>query len=110
MSERYINGGNSMSYEKMMKRTNGHRHDRDFQPMLFSMSGENIESLASISRRLAESYNVRVRQLADEEFTQVSSELATEDDAVKYCRDNDLDNKYKWVRIYNDKGQHVSGW
>ena len=32
-----------MSYEKMMKRTNGHRHDNDCQPILFAMQGEHIE-------------------------------------------------------------------
>lgn len=99
-----------MSYDKMMKRTNSHRHDRDYQPMLFSMSGTNIESLASISRRCAESFNVRVRQHLNEDFVQISKEFDTEDEAVIYCQDNDLDNKYKQVRIYNDKGLHVSGW
>lgn len=63
-----------MSYRKMMKRTNGHRHD------------------------------------INDEFVQISKEFPTEDDAVQYCRDNDLDNKYKWVRIYTDKGLQISGW
>ncbi len=39
----------NMSYEKMLKRTNGHNHDKDYQPMLFAMEGEHIESLNSIA-------------------------------------------------------------
>ena len=50
-----------MSYRKMMKRTNGHRYDRDYQPILFAMSGEHIESEFSIAQRTAKSFNVRVR-------------------------------------------------
>lgn len=99
-----------MSYEKMMKRTNGHNHDKDYQPMLFAMEGEHIESLKSIAERTAKSFNIRVRNDISEDFIQISKEYPTEDDAVQYCIDNDLDNKYKWVRIYTDKGLHISGW
>ena len=38
----------NMSYEKMMKRTNGHNHDKDYQPMLFAMEGEHIERCLSL--------------------------------------------------------------
>jgi hypothetical protein len=99
-----------MSYEKMMRRTNSHHHDRDYQPMLFAMDGHHIESASSIAERTAESYNVRVRNDTNEEFVQISKEFNTEDEAIQYCIDNDLDNKYKWVRIYTDKGMHLSGW
>lgn len=94
----------------MMKRTNGHRHDRDYQPVLMSLSGEHIESLSSIAQRTASTYNVRVRDRADEDFVQISEEFLTEDAAVTYCKENDLDNKNVWVRIYSDKGLHISGW
>lgn len=99
-----------MSYEKMMRRSSGHRHDKDYQPIIMSLSGTNIESLASMSRRTANTYNVRVRNNINEEFVQISREFSTEDEAVQYCIDEDLDNKYVWVRIYNDKGLRVSGW
>lgn len=101
-----------MSYKKMMKRTNGHHHDKDYQPVLAMpmREGERIESLASMAERTAETFNVRVRNNINEKFVQISEEFSTEDDAVQYCRDNDLDNKYKWVRIYTDKGLHISGW
>ena len=74
------------------------------------MQGEHIESLNSIAERTAKSFNVRVRNDISEDFIQISKEFPTEDDAVQYCIDNDLDNKYKWVRIYTDKGLHISGW
>lgn len=99
-----------MSYEKMMKRTNGHKHDKDCQPILFAMQGEHIKSLASIAERTAESCNVRVRNDINEDFIQISKEFQTEDEAIQYCIDNDLDNKYKWIRIYSDKGLRISGW
>lgn len=100
-----------MSYEKMMRRTNGHRHDKDYQPILTAFSQEhNVESLKSMAERTAESYHVRVRNTINDEFLKISDDFETEDDAVQYCIDNDLDNKYKWVRIYTDKGLHLSGW
>ena len=99
-----------MSYRKMMKRTHGHNHDRDYQPILFAVSGEHIESEFSIAQRTAKSFNVRVRNDINDEFVQISEEFPTEDDAVQYCIDNDLDNKYKCVRIYTDKGLQISGW
>lgn len=99
-----------MSYEKMMRRTNGHRHDKDYQPIIASLSGEHIESLKSRADRTAESYHVRVRNTINEEFVKISKDFETEDDAVQYCIENELDNKYKWVRIYTDKGLHLSGW
>lgn len=80
------------------------------QPILFAMQGEHIESLASIAKRTAESCNVRVRNDINEDFIQISKEFQTEDEAIQYCIDNDLDNKYKWIRIYSDKGLHISGW
>lgn len=99
-----------MSYNKMMRRTNGHRHDNDLQPMLFAMEGKNIESGASLAERTAESFNIRVRNSINEKFVQIADGFSTEDDAIQYCIDNDLDSKYCWVRIYSDKGLHVSGW
>lgn len=53
---------------------------------------------------------MRVRNHIHEEFIQISSDFPTEDDAVQYSRDNDLDSQYGWVRIYTDKGMHLSGW
>ena len=67
-----------MSYEKMLKRTNGHNHDKDYQPMLFAMEGEHIESLNSIAERTAKSFNVRVRNDISEDFIQISKEFPTE--------------------------------
>ena len=99
-----------MSYEKVMKRTNGHRHDNDCQPILFAMDGKNIESMTSLAERTALLFNVRVRNSTNEDFIQISEDFLSEDEAVQYCRDNDLENKYKWVRIYTDKGLHISGW
>lgn len=101
-----------MSYDKMMRRTKGHRHDKDYQP-IFGMpfkENEHVESYASIAERTAESFHVRVRNSINEKFVKISEDFSTEDDAVQYCIDNDLDNKYSWVRIYTDKGLHVSGW
>ena len=101
-----------MSYDKMMKRTNGHRHDKDYQPV-FGMSfeeNEHVESHVSIAERTAESYHVRVRNSVNEEFIKMSEDFPNEDDAVQYCIDNDLDNKFSRVRIYTDKGLHLSGW
>ena len=60
-------------------------------------------------KRTAESCNVRVRNDINEDFIQISKEFQTEDEAIQYCIDNDLDNKYKWIRIYSDKGLHISG-
>jgi len=40
-----------MSYDKMMKRTNGHHHDKDYQPMLFAMNESHIESKNSLQKR-----------------------------------------------------------
>ena len=101
-----------MSYNKMMKRLNGHRHDKDFQPILSMPFKENehVESYHSIAERTAESYHVRVRNDIDEEFKIISNDFKTENEAVDFCRENDLDNIYTWVRIYTDKGMHVSGW
>lgn len=99
-----------MSYEKMMKRTKGHHHDKDYQPMLFSMNGNHIESRKSIAERTADTFHVRVRNHSHEEFVRISHDFLTEDDAVQYCMDNDLDRQYGWVRIYTDKGIHLSGW
>lgn len=101
-----------MSYNKMMKRANGHRHDKDYQPVLGMPLRENehVESCVSIAKRTAESFLIRVRSSINEKFRKVSDDFQTEDDAVQYCMDNNLDNKYLWVRIYTDKGLHVSGW
>lgn len=71
---------------------------------------KHIESGISIAQRTAKSFNVRVRNDINDKFVQISEEFPTEDDAVQYCRDNNLDNKYKWVRIYTDKGLKISGW
>lgn len=101
-----------MSYNKMMERAKGHRHDKDYQPVLVVPFKENehVESLASIAERTAKSYHVRVRNSVNEKFIKISEDFPTEDDAVQYCTDNDLDNKYLWVRIYTDKGLYLSGW
>lgn len=101
-----------MSYDKMMKRVKGHRHDKDYQP-IFGMhfeENEHVESHTSIAERTAESYHIRVRNSVNEKFIKISEDFPTEDDAIQYCIDNDLDNKYLWVRIYTDKGLHLSGW
>lgn len=101
-----------MSYNKMMKRADGHRHDKDFQPIFAMLFKENeyVESYYSIAKRTADGFHVRVRNNINEEFKVVSKNFDTEDDAVDFCRENDLDNKYAWVRIYSDKGMHVRGW
>lgn len=101
-----------MSYNKMMKRVNGHRHDRDYQPILAMpfKNGEHVESYYSVAERTAESYHVRVRSSINEEFVKISDDFSTEDEAIEYCREKDLDNIYPWVRIYSDKGMHISGW
>jgi len=104
-----------MSYAKAMKHSNNHRNDRFRQPILGMpfddlKEGQHIESGFSIASRTATGYNVRVRDSRDEDFEQVSKEFNTEDDAVIFLRENDLDNKHLQVRIYSTEGMHVSGW
>lgn len=104
-----------MSYEKVMKHNKNHRKDKFFQPVLGMpfeglKEGEHIESYYSVAMRTATGFNVRVRDDINEEFKQITEDFITENDAVRYCIDNDLDNKYKWVRIYSTEGMHISGW
>lgn len=104
-----------MSYSKAMKHCNNHRKDRYTQPILGMpfkglKENEHIESYYSVAKRTATGFNVRVRNTINEKFTQITQEYKTEDEAVQYCIDNNLDNKYKWVRIYSTEGMHISGW
>jgi len=104
-----------MSYEKAMKHVNNHRKDKYYQS-IFGMpfeglkEGEHIKSYHSVAVRTATGYNVRVRNNRFEEFIQITSEYKTEDKAIDFCIDNDLDNKYSQVRIYSTEGMHISGW
>lgn len=99
-----------MSYEKMMRRENGHRHDHDIQPILFSMDGKNIESEANIANRTMKSCHVEVRNSINDRFIRVSGDFDTEDEAIQFCEDNDLYSQFAWIRIYTDKGLRLSGW
>lgn len=104
-----------MSYKKAMKHSNNHRKDRFCQPILGMpfeglKESEHIESYQSIALRTATGYNVRLRNDKNDYFKQVSEEFKTEDEAVQFCIDNDLDNKYLQVRVYSTEGMHVSGW
>jgi hypothetical protein len=101
-----------MSYAKAMKHINSHRKDRYYQPVLGMPFKENerVESYKSIADRTATGFNVRVRNNINEDFTQITDEFKTEDEAIIYCIKNDLDNKYNWVRIYSTEGMKISGW
>jgi hypothetical protein len=101
-----------LSYEKAMKRTNGHRHDKDYQP-IFGMpfkEGEKVESYASVAERTATGYNVRVYDKDKREYIQVSEEFNTEDEAVEFI--NSKLSKYDQLgsRIYSTEGMKISGW
>jgi hypothetical protein len=104
-----------MSYNKAMKHANNHRNDKFYQPILGMpfdglKEGEHVESYASVANRTATGFNVRVRDDRYSEFKQISEDFKTEDEAVDFCKNNDLDNKYAWVRIYSTEGMHISGW
>jgi len=102
-----------MSYEKAMKHSNNPRKSKFYQPVLGMpfKEGERVESRHSMAIRIATSFNVRVSEIyIGSEFKQVSQEFNTEDEAVDYIRENDLELKHKHVRIYNNEGMHVSGW
>ena len=102
-----------MSYEKAMKHSSNPRKSKFYQPVLGMpfKEGERVESRHSMAIRTATSFNVRVSDVyIGSEFKQVSQEFKTEDEAVDYIRENDLESKHKHVRIYNNEGMHVSGW
>lgn len=100
-----------MSYDKMMKRQKSHRHDNDLQPIILSIpTDKDTESGVTLAERTANTFNVRVRDSINDDFVKVSDEFLTEDDAVQYIIDNNLEDKHKWVRIYTDAGLHLSGW
>lgn len=101
-----------MSYLKAMKQCNNHRKDKFTQPILGMpfKEGEHIESGHSIAERTATGFNVQLRDDINNDFRQVSEEFETEDEAVLFCRDNDLDNKHLQVRIYSTEGMCISGW
>jgi hypothetical protein len=72
--------------------------------------GEHIKSYHAIAEEAATGFNIRVRNNKNDKFEQITNEFKTEDEAVIYCIDNDLDNKYLQVRIYSTEGMHISGW
>jgi len=104
-----------MSYAKAMKHSSNPRKNKCYQPVLGMpfeglKEGEHIESYHSRAIRIATSYNVRVSETYKGEFEQISEEFKTEDDAIDYIRENDIEENYKYVRIYNNEGMYVSGW
>ena len=105
-----------MSYAKAMKHSSNPRKNKCYQPVLGMpfeglKEGEHIESYHSRAIRIATSYNIRVSDVyKGTEFKQISQEFKTEDEAIDFIRENDLESKHKYIRIYNNQDMHVSGW
>ena len=100
-----------MSYEKAMKHSCNHKKDKFYQPILGMpfKGGEHVESYHSLAIRTATGYNVRVYDEEKREYTQVSEEFSTEDEAVDYIyRLSEYDQMMS--RIYSTEGMHISGW
>lgn len=88
-----------MSYEKMMKRTRGHRHDKDFQTIFHNaFEGEtNVKSEWCLAKEEMKHTNIcyiRVRNRYDEDFIKIPLSFKTEEEATDYLRKNKLKDKY----------------
>lgn len=103
-----------MSYAKMMKRTQGHRHDKDFQTVFYNaFNGEtNVKGESYYAEEEMEHTNtcyIRVRDKY-EDFIKIPLNFNTQDEAIDYIRNNKLENKYYCGEICTKNGLVLSKW
>lgn len=104
-----------MSYEKMMKREKGHRHDRDFQTIFHNAfeGDNNVKSgiyYAEQAMKNGSTCHIAVQNKFNGNFIRISPNFQTEDEAIEYIKINKLEEKYPFGMICTENKLILSKW